>query len=502
MSNSLKKTFSPARMSLRRVVFMACLCWLSTIQVLAQDAANRSDSSGKLKDAPEVTSPQDSSNDEAQRQELASFLLKEITDLIPGGIGAGTPREKAAMAAIQAFINEPNKALDHLKEMQATGTEVPPASLLLAAMYYAIGNRAEGLRYLEDAAMQAPNLPTIYNAFARLAIADGRKTDAQVLLEKLRSLIDAGKWSELERKFFDLLYRDSLADLKMMQNEYGKVRELLESLIASHPEIPKNYMRLAQIDFRQDRIDDCLKNLQTFRQLTPDTRVPELLLASMFAQAGQDQHSEEWVIKALSQYSGERSVVIEYIDWMVAHEKFDKAIEAIEKNRSLLGDSPAALMLEGKIAFAQERYADAEKIFLNLRVQEPTNIEVSTMLAVSMAELGDRQKLDKALEIARQNVQIQPQNPVTMSVLGWLLFKQNNLQAAADAFNRSIQLGQLPAESSYYIARFVEARGQKEDALQLLESTLQSRGLFLYRRQADQLRAKLAPTDRLAPPKQ
>lgn len=481
---------------------MSILATVWVGNLLAQETEPRTGTPSKLRDAPEAVFGQDPTSDELQRQDVEKFLLKEIGDLIPGGLGSGTSREEAAKAAVKAFLDDPEKTVDELEKVKATGSEVPPPSLLIAAMYYSIGNRVDGQRYLEDAAMQAPNLPTIYNAFARLAIADGRRTDAQVLMEKARSLIDAKTWSDEEAKFFELIYRDAMADLRMMQNEYGKVRELLESLVATHPELPKNYMRLAQIDFRQDRIEECLKNLQQFRRLTPDTRVPELLLATMFAQAGMDKQSEEWVSKALAQYSGEKSVVIEYVDWMVAHEKFERALEAIEKNRTLLADSPAVSMLEGKVAFAQERFADAEKIFSAVRVMEPTNIEVSTMLAISMAELGDRQKLEKALEIARQNAQLQSQNPVAMSVLGWLFFKQNNLQGAGEAFNRAVQLGQLPAEASFYIAKFVEARGQKDDALQLVESALMSRGLFLYRKQAEQLRAKLAPADQLAPPKQ
>ncbi|MEQ1904690.1 MAG: tetratricopeptide repeat protein [Pirellulaceae bacterium] len=465
-----------------------------------QGAANKTSAAdSKTADEKTKTSPETA----AQREAVIATFVKEINDLTPGGIEKDKDLKEAVKTAAGVFIEDPTSALEQLERLRKAYPVLPPGSLLVAALHYSAGNRTEGQRQLEDAANSHPNLPTIYNAFARLAIADGRRTDAVVLLEKSRNLIDSGSYSKEETDFYDMIYRDAMADLMLLRNDFGKAREFLESLIASAPTVAKNYMRLAQVDFRQEKIDECLKHLEEFRKIVPETRVPELMLATLYSQVGLDTQSKVWVEKALAKYPGEKAVVIEYVDWMVAHERFDEASASLEKSKDLLAGLPGVLMLKGKIAFAQQKFEDAEKIFAEVRTSEPSNVEVSTMLAISMAELGDKDKLEKAVEIAKQNAQLQQQNPVTLSVLGWVLFKQNNLQAAGDILNRATQLsqGQLAPESMYYIAKFLEARGQKEQALQFVTRSLDSTSLFLYRKAALELKQQLAPTGDLTPPK-
>ncbi len=447
--------------------------------------------------------PQPSAEAAAQRETVVTTFAKEINDLTPGGIDKDKDLKEGVKAAVGVFIDDPTRALEQLDRLRKAYPALPPGALLVAALHYSAGNQTEGRRHLEDAANSHPNLPTIYNAFARLAIADGRRTDAVVLLEKSRALIDAGNYSKEETDFYDMIYRDAMADLMMLRNDFGKAREFLESLITNNPTIAKNYMRLAQVDFRQEKIDDCLKHLEEFRKIVPESRVPELMLATLYSQVSLDAQSKGWVDKALAKYPGEKAVVIEYVDWMVAHERFEEASAALEKSKNLVAGLPGVLMLKGKVAFAQQKFEEAEKIFTEVRSSEPTNVEVSTMLAISMAELGDKDKLEKALEIAKQNAQLDQQNPVTLSVLGWVLFKQNNLQAAGEFLNRATQItrGQLAPESLYYIAKFLETRGQKEQALQFVTQALDSTALFLYRKAALELKQQLAPTGELTPPK-
>lgn len=423
---------------------------------------------------------------------LSDGLLSEIHDLTPGGIRGAGELETGCQAAVRAFIDgDANGALEQFDRLRQKHPQLPPAALLLAGLFYSVGNAQQGSRWLEDAANANPDLPTIYNAFARLAIAQGRKTDARVLLEKSQSVLSGGTWSPTETEFFTKMYHDCMADLMLLRSDYADARRYLELLLQADPAMGKAVMRLAQVDFRQKKFSEALQRLEEFRKLAPESRVPELMLASMHAEDGQESEAANWVQKAFERYPEDNNVVLEYVDWMVAHEDFAAALGAIQKNESRVGMLPAVLMFRGKIAFAQMQYSQAEEYFSRVRASEPTNVEVSTMLAISMAEQNDADKLNKALEIAKQNVQLQPQNPVTASVLGWVLFKQNNLAGAGEWLNRAAQGGRLPPESAYYIAKFLMQQGAREQALEFTNNALKTSGLFLYRQPAEALQKEL-----------
>lgn len=438
----------------------------------------------------------------AGREEVEQALVNEIRELTPGGIATEGKLRDGVAAAVRAFLdNDPQGMLEQMDRLKGDFPELPPSSLALAALYFTTGNGNEGMWRLEEAANVAPTLPSIYNAFARVAISQGRLTDARVLLEKNDAMIQQGKWSKVQQDYFVNMHADAMADLLLARNDFGSARRYLTELLSRQPEMSKSVMRLAQIDFREKKLDDCLKRLEEFQKLNPDSRVPELMMATMLVQAGQEPEAEAWVQKALQKYPKNQAVLVEFVDWMVAHEKFDEAAAVLEQSETMIGSLPAIMMLKGKMAFAQGKYAEAEALFSTLRSSEPSNVEVATMLAIAMAEVNDPEKLGKAVEIAAQNAQLQPRNATTAAVLGYLLLKQKNLSGAGEWLNRSTQSGVISPEAAFYIAKFLSAQGDAARAVELVNNALSNPGLFLYRRQALELKQQLSGEEEsLTPP--
>ncbi|MEZ6094303.1 MAG: tetratricopeptide repeat protein [Pirellulaceae bacterium] len=427
---------------------------------------------------------------------VVESLVKEISDLTPGGTGTDPKLSEGVAAAVRAFVeSDPSGTYEQIDRLRSAFPQLPPASLVLAALHYTTGNPQEGNQRLEEAAATAPELPTIYNAFARVAINQGRKTDARVLLEKSVQLAGDDRWSESDKAFFKKSHDDAMADLLILRSDFGAARKYLEDLLASDPEMAKSILRLAQLDFRQGKMDAALARLEAFKKLTPEARVPELMLATMLVQNGKEGDAGEWVQKALDKYPNDQKVVLEYIDWMIAHEEFASVDALLTKKETEIGMLPAVLMLKGKMAFARQQYGESEKLFSTLRNSEPANLEVATMLALSMAESGDQEKLKKASEIVQQTMQLQPRNPVVMAVLGYVALKLGNMPAAGEWLNRASQGGNVPAETAYYIALFLESQGDKDRALELINTALSNRGLFLYRQSALDLQKQLSQKD-------
>ncbi|MCE2793215.1 MAG: hypothetical protein LW697_12290, partial [Blastopirellula sp.] len=119
------------------------------------------------------------------------------------------------------------------------------------------------------------------------------------------------------------------------------------------------------------------------------------------------------------------------------------------------------------------------------------NPDVANLWAMALAENPEQSKRQRALEVAAQNAQLQPQNPVAAAILGWVLFRQDDLNQAREWFGRASQSQRLTPEMAYFLAKFLQSSGQKEQALQLVTQALEQPGLFLYRTSARELRKEL-----------
>ncbi|HMP79280.1 MAG TPA: hypothetical protein PKD54_07500 [Pirellulaceae bacterium] len=436
--------------------------------------------------------PQDAPSAE-DRQQIIKFLVSEIDNLTPGDLGANAEHENLIRQAVSAFIDGSERdAMDWLERFRKVNAESPPIPLMLAAMYFAVGNAVDGMQHLEDAALVNPGLPTIYNAFARVAISQQRRTDALVLLDKSKQLIDAGSWSELQRQHFLTAYYDAHADLMILRRDFSNARRALSQLAQLKGDLPRVPLRLAEIAFELENLDEALVHLAEFRRMVPEAHVPEIMLATLFARRGAMQEAEVWLSRAQTKYVGDSRVALEYIDFMVNREKFDLANQSIAAVEKEFGVLPAVNLLKGKLAFAEERYAEAEALFAELYQSDPQNFEVANLLALALVESDRADKVAQALRQAQMNVQRQPNNAVACAILGLVYWKQGNLEQAGGWLNRAGQAGQLTPEVGFIFARFLSSRAEYDKALEILNGALQHQGLFLYRRAASALRDMLA----------
>ena len=432
----------------------------------------------------------------ANRKAVIDRLVGEIANLTPGNLKEPIELRAGVEASIGLLLD--NKLDEARKSMEALTIQypdLPPVDLQLAAIFFATNNAAEGGKLLEDAATVYPELPTVYNAFARIAIAQQRKTDALALLEKSKQVIASKTWSEQQKSHFELSYLDAMADLMIIRRDFGNARMYLDQVTSRRPDDSRNVMRLAEVDFAQEKIDQCLQRLVELRKLVPESRVPELLMATLYSANGKLPEADVWVEKARRAYGENTDVLIEFAAWMVNRERFEDAESALKKVDELKPDMLETKLLRGKIAFASKEYTTAEDLFGGLRVLEPGNAEIANLWAMSLAESPGSSKLAKALEVAGQNAQLQPQNPVPMAILGWVFFKQNNLPKSQEWMERAAQSRNLTPEVAFYFAKLLHQLGDSNRALQLTTGALQQPGLFLYRTTAQEFRKELLSRD-------
>lgn len=479
--------------------------WLSLVAchaflVISGSAVSYAQDAGTSPATPSATPSQatqtpSSQLDEATKANRAVFierLVDEIAALTPGNLKQPESLRSEVTSAISLLLD--NKVTDaeaKLDELRKTHPQFPPMQLCTAAVFFAANNNTEGLRLLEETATAHPELPTVYTAFSRLAIAQRRKTDALALLDKARAKIDMGTWSEEEKAHYEQAWLDATADLMMLRMDYAEARKFLEQLLTRRPDDARSVMRLAEVEFAQDNEIACLDRLRKFSELTPGRPSPELMMATLLAASKRTQQADEWVEKARQAQPEEPKVLLDYASWMLDREKFAEAVSALDSLDKVSPGKSEAKLLRAKVAFINRDYVSSEKLLGELRVSEPGRPDIANLWAMALAENPQADKRQQAVEVAAQNAQLQPDNAIAAAILGWTLFRQNELKQASEWFGRASQSQRLTPEMAYFMAKFFQAAGQKEQALKLVTQALEQPGLFLYRSTARDLRKEL-----------
>lgn len=433
---------------------------------------------------------------EKNQQRVVETLLRELGEIIPGGIDS-TPQRKASVTRIvETFVKgQGAAALDQIKAQKQVDAMFPPSELVIAALQFSSNNAANGRQTIEAAAWKNPGYPGVFLALARLAINENRNADGLAHLEKAERIMNAGQWSDAEKNHFRFRYLDGLADVKMRYQEWDQAGSLLNEIAQAKPNDPKLLVRQAEIMYRKDNIDESLQLLGKFAEVLKTEggtgRKPELMLATWLNRDDKVEDAEKWIVAASNKYPNDAEVAIEYANWMVGRERYNDAQAAIKKIVEASGETTATKFIKGKIAFAQEDYGLAESYFAELTLQEPGNFELANLRALALVESGTDQNKQRALQLAQRNVQLEPKNGVALGILGWVYYQLGDQQQAEGWLNRASQTGINSAEINYFVGRILSDQGLAKQAQTFIEDALKQKGVFLYRKAATRLLERL-----------
>ena len=183
----------------------------------------------------------------------------------------------------------------------------------------------------------------------------------------------------------------------------------------------------------------------------------------------------------------------------------DQISEARDYSSQALRVSPKSLeakFLRGVAARLLNDTKTAETMFEEVFLASPGNFAASNQYAQVLAEQNDKEKRDKALEIARMNEKMfGGQNSgargiETAATLGWVLFQMDKVTEAGQVMEAILKSGNANPDSLYYAARILKERGQPENAVKLLQAALKNyKTAWVHRNDAKALLVKLGGSE-------
>ncbi len=348
------------------------------------------------------------------------------------------------------------------------------------------GQTNQARQQLELAAIEQAESPLTFDAFGRLALIEGRITDAAVLFDLALRLMQSKDWNQERKDRFSRECELGLATVAERRGQWSSAQQILQTALDRQPQDPVTRRRLAQALFRTDQIESAFQQLLKTTEIDPSLESAEITMARFCTGQGDHAQAEQWINKALEKNPEDDSVIVVYGSWLLDRGRDREAVEQARRATKIAPGEPRVKSLLGTLARTLGKCEHAERYFQELANAEPGNFDFSNQLALSLIDQSDPQKQQRALQLAEGNARQYPRNEQALATLGWVYHRLGRVEDAAQMIQRAISSGRASADTAYFYARVAAEQNRTGEAVELLQRALQSDGRFVYRNAAQQ----------------
>ena len=408
------------------------------------------------------------------------------------------PADPAIESGIRSAVDDFNNSdfagtLERLQMLYAGFPHLAPPRIVLA-QWFAQANLGEAVRTsLEEATVETPDDPEAYILLGEILLRQRYLTAAELLLETAREKLAAYIVNAERKTLMQSSWLRNAVMLAEARGQWDVMLDLLARTIEHDGESPTLLRQKGIALFQLERDAEALTQLTQADALAresgeTDSGLPaEAAIAQLYQLRGDSENTQKYLAEALTKYPTSREVVVLSIQSRINADELEDARTLAE---NLLSEHPAwqpAKRLLATIALYLSDYPEAERLFQELILESPMDEQIANGLALAQAEQGDLQKLQRALEYARENIRRNQQESDYWATLGWVLYKANQLEAAGEALRQAAATGRVNAATAYYLARLAMEAGQIAEAIQFLEAAINSPAPFAKRRDAVRL---------------
>ncbi len=354
------------------------------------------------------------------------------------------------------------------------------ANYLLALLYVAFGDEAQGTRLLERAISQRPDFWPAREAYVRLLLEQEKFVKAQKVVQEALALKQGGADARrlmIESETAQNRYTNALKlameaktdfpdspDLRLLIASIYTLREQpseaaaeLRDLIALFPKFELGYQRLISLDLRvRQNQQEALETLAALLNAVPQSHYGLTLSAQYYSEVGRADDAEQMLRKMLNDFPNDVDVTVE--------------MAVVYKNSGRPGDGIA--LLQG---------------YLNHKKPEPAIVH-------ALAELYDSSnRKDESLALFEKYYRAYPESEVWVVAYGAALSRAGHANDAEGVFRQAVQhfpkstqivetfanflvQNERPADAAAVIQAFVDRNGPTAERLYKMVSLLDQAG--------------------------
>ena len=353
--------------------------------------------------------------------------------------GLRSPTRELRLRHITALLNVPGGVgAERAKDALAGLLDTNPNDTRLLYLQSAALRQLRDLPGAEKAARQMlaidPTSLAGLNALARVLSDQYRFREVIDLLTPLqRDIATRGRGREGDAAM-------GLAQLGLAQQQIGAFGDAVEAFGAARrlaADEAAYSLYLAQALMAARQYDRALAVAD--EGLTQEATEPRLirLRAQVLARMGRAPEAISFLETAIKAESRSPQLALALADAYAAAKRYDEAVRVIEQAETAFGeDEEFTFRLAGLYEDAG-RLADAERQLRALIERDPEAAPALNHLGYLLADRTDRAA--EAVVLIERALAVEPDNPAYLDSLGWALFKQGKVEAAAEPIRRAAE---------------------------------------------------------------
>jgi Tfp pilus assembly protein PilF len=417
---------------------------------------------------------------------VATFALVQSLPAAPDIIGpSGEPRLLEVDQASESFQKgKVDEAYALLQEAVKKKPTLPPARLMLARFFLLTDQAKTARQVLEQAASENPRHPDVYLTVAGLSLAEGRFTEALLSYQAALDHAAADNWTAQQKLVFRREARAGLATGYETRQDWSNARTHLAAWVELDPKSAPAHHRLGRCLFQLGKADEAEAELEEAARLGTTLEPAAVTLARLWSQKGEQKKAGEWLDKAVQRHGKNLRVQTAFAEWLVEQGRLDEALTRVDAAAKIDAKAREPERLRGLVARLGKDYPTAEKIFTALATDAPNEFYPADQLALVLIEQKDEDRRRRAVKLAEANARQFAAIPEALATLGWIYFRTDKAEDAEKLLTVALSSGVASADASYYLARVLEKNGKTAEIPKLLRRALDTKGMFVYRKEA------------------
>lgn len=445
--------------------------------------------------------------------EQAADRLSRFVSAVPGNV-----RARKLLGATLVRKNDMAGAIDVLKPLVDSNKADAQVLALLGSAYMRTGKFAEGSDLFERAVQAAPNVSSIRTQLALSRLVQGSADQAVGDLETAVGLDPKARQASIlltlvylrKGQFDEALasaqrLHKTMPENPMAQNLIGaaylgkqdlvKARESFEAALKTKSDFHPARMNLAQLDLREDKIDDAVKNYEIIIGENPKHVGALLAMADVAVRQKRTNNVVGWLKKASAADEKTIAPKLRLVQYYSGQRDFQRAIAVARELDTKAPNNPQVLEALGRTEIAIGDPAAAVATFRRLATVAAKSPRAHHLLGGALVAASD---LVSARSSFRESISLRPDFVPAIMALVELESREGNTQEALTLASQieesrpKSSIGpMLTGDVQLRVGKFDEAISSYKKAIELEDTGSLAIRLFNARRRAGQTKSAL-----------